>query len=154
MTPFQLAALFLTVTTIAVAWARGGHPERMGAAAILIWVTISVATPDWLHSIVLGDVSIFEAALELGLLVVFLGMAMKGRRWWPFAASAVMTLSVMVYLAQFLVADLDRRAEISAHVGLTIALNLTLLVGVFERWLAGEPPASEMVVWNRSRGAS
>jgi hypothetical protein len=153
MTSFQFAALFITVTTIALAWCRGGHPERLGAAAILIWVATSVTTPDWLHDIVLGNVSVFEAALELVLLAVFLRMAMKGQRWWPFAATAVMTLSVMVYLAQFLVAGLDRRAEISAHVGLTIALNLTLLAGVFERWLAGEPPASETAVWNRSRPA-
>ncbi|MDP2116480.1 MAG: hypothetical protein Q8J71_03695, partial [Brevundimonas sp.] len=95
-----------------------------------------------------------EAALEIAVLVVFVHLALKSHRWWPFAAVAVMTLSVMVYFAQALVPELDRRAQISAHVGLGIALYLTLLAGVGERWLAGERPVSENAVWRRRRRAS
>lgn len=149
MTLFQLGALLLTLTTIAFAWARGGHPERFGAIAVLIWAVTSVTAPGWLHRFVIENVSVFEIVLELALLAVLVRMALAGHRWWPFAAAAVVTLSTMVFLAQVFLPELDRRAEISAHVGLTIALNLTLLTGVGERWLAGEKAVCERAIWRR-----
>jgi hypothetical protein len=149
MTPFQLGALILTVTTIGIAWTRGGHPERLGACAVLIWITTTTITPDSLHSIRVADISVLEVALEFTLLVVLVRMALTGRRWWPFAAAAVTALGVMVYGAQLLIPEVDRRAEISAHVGLGLALDLTILTGVVERWLAGERPASLSAVWAR-----
>ncbi len=149
MTLFQLGALLLTLTTIAFAWAKGGHPERFGASAVLIWAVTSVTAPGWLHRFVIGKVSVFEIVLELALLAVLVRMALAGHRWWPFAAAAVVTLSAMVFLAQVFLPELDRRAEISAHVGLTIALNLTLLAGVGERWLAGERAVCEGAIWRR-----
>lgn len=154
MTLFQLGALLLTLTTIAFAWARGGHPERLGAGALLIWAVTSVTAPDWLHRFAIENVSVFEIVLELALLAVLVRMALAGHRWWPFAAVAVVTLSVMVFLAQVFLPELDRRAEISAHVGLTIALNLTLLAGVGERWLAGEEPVSRALAWRPRAGAA
>lgn len=149
MTSFQLAALTLTIATIGVAWTKGGHPERFGASAVLVWIATSTTTPDWMHSVLVAGVSVLEAALEFTLLVVLVRMSLTGRRWWPFAAAAVTTLGVMVYVAQIFIPELDRRAEISAHVGLTFALDLTILAGVLERWLAGEKPASSEAVWSR-----
>lgn len=142
MTPVQTGALYITMATILIAWIKGGHPERLGACAILIWMATSIATPAWLDDVMVGDVPLFEVARELALLVVFVRMALKGGRWWPFNASAVMVLSVLVYLARAFLPDLDRRAEISAHVGLIVALDIVMLVGVGERWLAGERPVS------------
>lgn len=147
MTPVQLGALYFTMATILVAWIRGGHPERLAACATLIWMTTLIATPAWLHNVMVGDLPLFDVALELALLGIFIRMALKGGRWWPFAASAVVTLSVLVYLAMALVPEFDRRAEISAHLGLVVALDLALLAGVGERWLAGERPVSESANW-------
>lgn len=142
MTPVQIGVLCVTIATILIAWIRGGHPERLGACAILIWMMASIGAPASLHHVLVGAVPVFDVALETALLAVFLKMALSGGRWWPFAASAVLTLSVLVYLALAFAPEMDRRAEISAHVGLVVALNLTLLAGVAERWLAGERPVS------------
>lgn len=144
MTLFQLGSAYLTMATVVLAWLRGGHSERLGAGTILVWALASVTAPAWLNRPVADNLFLFEAALETVVLIVFVRMALQGPRWWPFAAAAVMTLSVMVYVAQFFVPLLDRRAEISAHVGLLIALNLTLLAGIGERWLAGEPPVCNL----------
>ena len=149
MTPFQLGALIFTLTTIGLAWTKGGHPERFGACAVLIWIVTSTTTPAWLHSLRVADVSVLEMALEFALLVVLVRMALTGRRWGPFPAAAVTALGVMVYVAQIFIPELDRRAEISAHVGLSFALDGAILAGVFERWLAGERPASSSAVWTR-----
>lgn len=142
MTPIQTGVLLLEIATIMVAWIKGGHPERLGACTFLIWAAASITAPAWLHGIAIGELPVFEMAVELTVLAVFVRMAMRGGRWWPFGAAAVMTLSVLVYLVQPFVPELDRRAEISAHVGLAAALSLALLTGVVERWLAGEGPAS------------
>lgn len=143
MTPAQTGLLFFTMATLLIAWTKGGHPERFGACAILVWMTALILAPAWLDHVMLGKIPLFDIALEAVLLAVFVRMAMTGARWWPFAASAVATLSVLVYLALVLAPEFDRRAEISAHVGLAAALNLALLAGVGERWLAGERPVSE-----------
>lgn len=142
MTPAQIGALCFTMATILFAWIRGGHPERLGACATLVWMTMSIAAPSGFHYVMIGDFPLFDAGLESALLAVFIWMALKGGRWWPFAASAVITLSVLVYFALVFVPEFDRRAEISAHVGLVVALDLALLAGVGERWLAGERPVS------------
>lgn len=142
MTPVQVGVLILEIAVIAVAWVKGGHPERLGACTILIWDALSIGAPAWLQGAVVGGFPVFEMAAELGVLAVFVRMALRGGRWWPFAASSVMTLSLLVYIARAFVPELDRRAEISAHVGLAAALGLALLAGVGERWLAGERPVS------------
>lgn len=147
MTHVQIAVLCFTVTVILIAWTRGGHPERLGACTILIWMTVSIGAPSSLHQILIGRLPVLDILLEAALLSVFLGMALGGGRWWPFAASAVGMLSVLVYLALPFVPEFDRRAEISAHLGLMAALNLTLLGGVAERWLAGERPIG-LAWWN------
>ena len=147
MTPVQIGVLYFTMATILVAWIRGGHPERLGACAILIWTAALIAAPAWLSYVMFGKVPLFEVAVELALLAVFVRMALRGGRWWPFAASSVVTLSVLVYLARVFVPELDRRAEISAHVGLAAALDFTMLAGVGERWLAGERPVSTGASW-------
>lgn len=149
MTPVQTAVLYFTMATILIAWTRGGHPERLGACAILVWMMVSIASPSWLHHVMIGPLPLFEVMLEVVLLTIFVGMALKGGRWWPFAAAAVATLSVLVYLALVFVPEFDRRAEISAHVGLGAAMDLALLAGVGERWLAGERPVG--AAWWNSR---
>jgi hypothetical protein len=147
MTPVQIGVLHFTIATILVAWIKGGHPERLGACAVLIWVTTLIAAPAWLSYVMVGEVPLFDVALELALLAVLVRMALKGDRWWPFAASAVAALSVLVYPALAFVPEFDRRAEISAHVGLVVALDLAMLAGVGERWLAGERPVSAGDSW-------
>lgn len=142
MTPVQIGLLFFTMATLLIAWIRGGHPERLGACVVLASMAVLIATPPGLEYVMVGGLPLFETAVDVAMVALFVRMALKGGRWWPFAASAVMTLSVLVYLAPVFVPEFDQRAEISAHVGLAAALDLALLAGVVERWLAGERPVS------------
>lgn len=86
-------------------------------------------------------------------MLVFGGLALKGNRWWPFAITATMALVVLVHLSMALTTDLDHRADLSARLGLGILTSLSILLGVFERWLAGERPVSESAVWRPLRRA-
>ncbi|HYC68523.1 hypothetical protein [Brevundimonas sp.] len=153
MTPFQIATLCFTLVAPLAAWVGGGPPERFGALVTLAWLAAGLAGPAGLmpEAVTGFDVShapVYETAVEAALLVAFLVLALKGNRWWPFAASAVMVLGVLVYLSLPFVPPMRGRAEISAHLGLALMLDLVLLAGVGERWLAGETAARGLTIWN------
>ncbi|NJC40537.1 peptidoglycan/LPS O-acetylase OafA/YrhL [Brevundimonas alba] len=155
MTPFQTAALVATLLTLLIAWFRGGHPERFGAAVVLVWLAaqllaVAGVIPFPLTRFEVAYVPVYDTLVESALLAAFVFMAMKGSRWWPFAAAAVMVLGVLIYVALPFVPHLRGRPQISAHLGLVLALDLSLLAGVGERWLAGEPAASRLAIWRSS----
>lgn len=87
-------------------------------------------------------------------MLIFGGLALKGDRWWPFAMTATLALVVLVHVSMALTPDLDHRADLSARLGLGILTTMSLLLGVFERWLAGERPVSELAAWRPVRRAS
>jgi len=58
-----------------------------------------------------------------------------------------------VHVSMVLVPGLDHRADIAARLGLGVLTSLSLLLGVFERWLTGERPVSEGAIWLRVRRA-
>lgn len=125
---------------------KGGHPERLGAAAMLVVFAVSFITHDWrVGSFYAGD-----AALDLLLTFFFVWMALTRDRWWPLIMSGVMGLTLVVYVADLTAPGLDAWAVMSARIGLGLLTMLTLLGGVAERWLAGERPVSELSVWRRA----
>lgn len=159
LTPFQIGTFGVSGAILLFAWLKGGHPERFGVVATLTWTAVGIAMateylPARMVRFTVEGIPVFEISVDLALLAVFVWMALRGSRWWPFAASAVMTLSVFVYLATALVPGFDRRAEISAHLGLLLALDLALLGAVGERWLAGEVAASRLATWKRRHRTS
>lgn len=90
---------------------------------------------------------LWEAAPDVLLLTIFSWLALRGRRWWPFLMTASLVLIVMVHGLAALT-PVGRYVALSARLGLWILIYLTLLVGVAERWLAGERPISEGL-WRR-----
>lgn len=141
-----------SVFVFAAAWFKGAHPERFGAMVLIVAYVVSALAPSVK---VLGDLLIYDAAADLVLLVIFIWMALKGERWWPFAAAAAMFLTLMVHLAMVLVPELDTRADLSARMGLTLLLVTALLAGVGERWLAGEQAVCKPGDWgSRRRGGA
>jgi hypothetical protein len=139
-----VAAYYLiTLIAVAVAWLKGGHPERLGATVILILFAASFV----LHPIRMWNVHLGDAAMDLTMMLIFAWMALTRNRWWPLAMTAVMALTVMVHVAMFLVPTLTEYADISARVGLGILMSLTLLIGTGERWLSGERAVSGTARW-------
>lgn len=72
---------------------------------------------------------------------IFLGLAFRSDRWWPLVTTASLMLSVLMFLLEWLNPELSRYAAGSAQIGLWMVVYLTVIAGVAERWLAGEPAA-------------
>ncbi|MBA4803537.1 MAG: hypothetical protein H2038_02665 [Brevundimonas sp.] len=132
---------------VALAWVKGGHPERRGAVILLTVFGLSLIVHPWrLWNVHLGD-----AALDGAITLIFGWMAVTGNRWWPLAMTAVMALTLLIHFAAFAAPSMSHSADISARIGLGILTALALLAGVGERWLAGEPAVSSGARWRRSK---
>jgi len=147
MTPFQAFYLYFSLAVFAIAWLKGGHPERRGVALLVTAFGLSYLS----SPLMIGDLRAGEAVIDLVLTLALAWMTFRGDRWWPFAATAFMVLSMLVHLSMLLVPELDQRADLSARFGLGVLVIAALLAGVGERWLSGEQPVSRSVVW-RPRG--
>ncbi|WP_439478296.1 hypothetical protein [Brevundimonas sp.] len=141
MTWFSYLVLAFSMAVFALAWLKGGHPERFGALLMSTAYLVAAVAPP---VVVAGGLMLFDAIADAALLAVFLWMSLKGDRWWPFLAAAAMVLTGLVHAAMILIPELDTRADLSARLGLTLLTVLALLAGVGERWLAGERPFSNL----------
>lgn len=114
--------------------------------AVLFWdyaITRSTTGMVGAHNLV--------AASEFLLACIFVWLAFRFDRWWTLVASAALMLCVSVFVLEWTNPDLPRDAAISARLGLWFCIHLSLLMGVGERWLAGEPAVSDTAVWRRRR---
>lgn len=146
---FHVFYYAFSVLVFALAWLKGGHTERFGATLLIIAWVVSSAPP-----VMIGRLHADHAIEDALLMGLFGWMAMKGDRWWPLAMTVTLMLTVLVHVAMVLVPDLDHRADIAARLGLGVLTFLSLLLGVLERWLAGERPVSESARWLRVSSAS
>jgi hypothetical protein len=149
ISPFQIFYYSFSLLVFALAWLKGGHAERFGVTVLIIAWIVSFAPP-----LMIGRLHADHAVEDVLLMLVFGWLALKGDRWWPLVMTAAMALTVLVHVSMVLVPDLDRRADVAARLGLGVLTSLSLLLGVFERWLAGERPVSESVRWRRVERAS
>ena len=144
------AAFFVAMI---VGWLRGGRPERF-AVAVLLFKDLLLGSPSivWRTSIVwrIGDVYIDSALEDALMLLIFGWLALRSDRWWPFAATAALALTVLVHILT-IVTDISWDAAVSARVGLGLLMYAALLGGVAERWLAGELAVSDGATWRRRR---
>lgn len=124
-----------------LAWLKGGHPERLGAVALLAAFGFSAILPEPVR---IGDLIVNDAVNDLALAIFFSWLALRRERWWPLFVASVMILTVLVHVVTFLVPTLGEYENVSARIGLGIALGLGLIAGVGERWLAGERPVSDL----------
>ena len=144
ISPFQIFYYSFSLLVFALAWLKGGHAERFGVTVLIIAWIVSFAPP-----FMIGRLHADHAVEDVLLMLVFGWLALKGDRWWPLVMTAAMALTVLVHVSMVLVPDLDRRADVAARLGLGVLTSLSLLLGVFERWLAGERPVGESVRWHR-----
>ena len=128
----------LTLVAVVVAWMKGGHPERLAAVVILTSFSVSFITHEWK----VGDFYAGDAVVDVLLTAVFVWMAVTRDRWWPLVMSAIMGLTLLVYVASLTVPGVGPYAAISARIGFGILTALTLIAGAGERWLAGERAVS------------
>lgn len=115
------------------------------AAALLISFVSTIPGSD----VQLGRLVLVDAITDVGLTLLFGWMAFRRDRWWLFAMTGVMVLTVMVHVSTVIAPGLDSGAALSARVGLGLLTFSILFLGVGECWLAGETPASGQKLWRR-----
>ena len=145
MTPFVLLYLVVSLAAMAIIWLKGGHPERLG---VVFWLVC------WMLQLPLNDVRVGDlrwgvAVLDVAAFAAFLWLALHYERWWPLGVSACLLLVLGIHLSTLLIPEVTPLGEASAQLGLGMLAVLIQAAGAFERWLAGEAPASALAVWGR-----
>lgn len=150
MTAFVQLYLIVSLAALAIAWLKGGHPERLGAVFWLAGWLISLP----LNDIRFGDLRWAVAVLDIASFAAFLWLALRYEWWWPLGVSACLVLILAVHLAALLIPEMTPLGEASAQLGLGILVVLIQATGALERWLAGEAPVSASAVWGRRQRAT
>lgn len=145
MSPFVILYLVVSLAALATGWLKGGHPERLGVVFWLVGWMLAVPFND----LRIGDLRWAVALLDLASLCAFLWLALRFERWWPLGVSACLVLMMVVHLSAALIPEMTPLGEASAQLGLGMLAVLIQAAGAFERWLAGEPPASATAVWRQ-----
>lgn len=145
VTLWQLWGLAFGLVAYAVAWVWGGHPERLGAGVLLFVCLLSSISFEW----EIDGFYLIAMVQDVARLLIFGWLCFRADRWWPFVITGALALMIMVYAAQLWNPAVSQFAVASAHVGIGYVIDLTLLLSVWERAMAGEP-AAWSAAWARS----
>jgi hypothetical protein len=134
---YQWASLAALLISTGVALWRGGWPERMAAAAmILAWVASSLLynTRLWFGP----QTAVF--LVDLALMLALLFIALRSNRWWPMWACGFHGLTLILMLATLLDTRISNRAGYIAGGGVFSYLTmLALFCGALPRRRAPPP---------------
>ncbi|WP_332660446.1 hypothetical protein [Brevundimonas sp.] len=147
-TPWQFGGMVFGLAVYAIAWTWGGRPERLGAGLLLMVTLLAEFTYRWQVE------GFYPAGLaQDGVrLLVFGWLCFRLDRWWLFPMTAAHALIVLAFVLRYADPSLSQNALAAALVGLGYLVDLSLLLGVVERWLAGEPAAGP-AAWARANRA-
>lgn len=128
--------VFYLVSTFviwALAWWKGAEPERLGVLVLVFnYGAGGLLAPTDLWWVL--------PANDGALLAVLLWMSLRYDRWWILAASAAQVLLMLVHVSVLGDPTLDMRVYVGSRWIFGILGLYALLIGVGERWLAGEAP--------------
>ncbi len=136
--PVQMFFLASALVILPVAWLKGGHPERAGAALL---IAAYVAAP-FLGRFRIGEAMPGLAIEDVIILSVFLSLALKHDRWWLLLASGAQSLNVLSHVALLVASDVTAREAVGAQWVFGLVSLYALFAGLLERRLAGEPSAA------------
>ena len=136
--------------SISSGWLRGGRPERFGALVLLLDSSVSRLGDYWN----IRESAPVATTQDFVVMLAFGWLALRTDRWWPIAATALLALCVLIRVIGMANPELSRFAMLSAILGFWILLYTVVLVGVGERWLAGERAVSDTAAWRRRIPAS
>ncbi|HYC98636.1 hypothetical protein [Brevundimonas sp.] len=145
MTPWQIGGLWLSLGAYTVAWLRGGSPERLAAGVLLLNFLLSSLTYQWQ----VGGFHLAATIEDCVCLLILGWLCFRSDRWWPIVATAALALTVLTHIVKLLDPAFSQYAAASARIGLGYLIDLALLLGVWERQLAGAPPAGQ-AAWARA----
>ncbi len=145
MTLWQSGGLVFGYAVYAVAWLWGGRPERFAAGVLLVFGLLTDPANGWS----LGAYRPGFMAMDSAVFLALGWLAFRSDRWWVLVAAAGSALIFLAVVLRLLNPGLSHDAMVSAKIGLAYVIDLALLLGVWERWLAGEPPAAG-AAWARA----
>lgn len=145
LTSWAIVSQVVSLSVYAFVWQRGGHPERFGAAVLLLNHLAQSITYRWAIDGFYWAIAIHDSVL----LLIFGWYCFRSPRWWPFAVTAGFVLVSFVRVLDIMNPDMSQRDMMSAQIGFWFMIDMSLLAGVVERYLAGEPAASRSA-WARA----
>lgn len=136
MAPVQLFIILSALAIFPFAWLRGGPPERAAVGFQLSSYVLAVAVQHlrW------GSLAVGVTAVDLALWLGLVWLSLRYDRWWLMVAAGAQTLNLMTHPVLLLSASLTTRESVAAQWVFTLVSLYSLLLGVFERRLAGERP--------------
>jgi len=138
MTSWQVAGYGFALVVYAIAWTRGGRVERFAAGVLLIDAMVTSIAFYW------NVDGVYLACLvqDCVRLLIFGWLCFRSNRWWPLLLTTAQALMIFMHGARLLNPAVSQMELASSHVGFLYLADLSLLLGVLERWLAGEAPAA------------
>ncbi len=137
MTPLQTFYLVSTLAIFAIAWLKGGHPERQGTVFLMLAYVGALLVED----LMVGEHQTGVMVMDALLLVAFVWMAFKCDRWWLIVAVACQILALVAHAALWFDPGITLRSNVVTRWLFGLIQLYALAAGVFERWLAREPAA-------------
>ncbi|WP_278393285.1 hypothetical protein [Sphingobium yanoikuyae] len=104
MTPIAAFLLLVVVLAIHAGW-RGGAPERLAAAAMLV-ATIATSLTNMQVALAFRDVQWSIVWIDAALLAALLAIALRANRFWPLWVAAIQCLALAALAARAFDADI------------------------------------------------
>ena len=135
-------AIFYSLLTAVnlLAWRRGRQEERLAAATCVVGTLLTVAVSEEVARR-FGDFNFAAFVIDLLVLLVFLGIALRSRRFWPMWVAGLQLVTTTVHLIRLFNDEL-----LSVVFGTALAVwsyPILLLIGIgawrttlIDRWRA------------------
>lgn len=135
-------AIFYSLLTAVnlLAWRRGRQEERLAAATCVVGTLLTVAVSEEVARR-FGDFNFAAFVIDLVVLLVFLGIALRSRRFWPMWVAGLQLVTTTVHLIRLFNDEL-----LSVVFGTALAVwsyPILLLIGIgawrttlIDRWRA------------------
>ena len=147
MTIWVVVGVWLGMAAYAVAWFWGGRTERFAAAVMLLHFAVAAMSVIYLWEY--NGVHLPRRIDDYVRLLIFSWLCFRSDRWWPLLMTAALGLMEVAEIVGLYNPGIARWGVVSAQVDLGYIVDLTLLLSVVERWLAGEAP-DRHAAWARA----
>lgn len=145
------ASFWLGVVAYAVAWTWGGRVERFAAGVMLVQCVIM--TMNFILTWEIGGFYLTGKIANWIVLLIMGWLCLRSDRWWPLLMTATVALKAFADLVGLFDPGISDFGVASAKIGIGYLIDLTLLLSVCERRLAGEEPAGR-AAWARAAAAT
>ena len=136
MAPVQIFIILSALVIMPFAWLRGGRPERAVVVAQLAGYLLASAVQSWRW----GNLFVGVAAVDFAVWICLVWLSLRCDRWWLLIVTGAQTLNLIAHPVLLLGISLTARETVAAQWAFTIVTLYSLLLGVLERRLSGEPP--------------